>query len=201
MDPLISVIIPVYNMEAWIGRCLDSVIGNSYGRLEILCIDDGSTDGSLAVLRKYAQSDPRIVVIAKENGGVSSARNAGLDRMSGEMVTFIDADDFVHPRYFDLMLRAQKQTRADYVIFGSVSVTDDELPYVFPQLSLASDEIRPLDLDRLFRNKNYRRYCTAVLIRSARIGNLRSGARRRRDALTWPDCYCTVSFLFFFPSR
>ena len=95
--PLISVIIPVYNVEAYLPRCLDSVIQNTYRNLEIICVDDGSTDGSPEILRDYAQRDARITVITKENGGVSSARNAGLDRATGEFVAFIDSDDFVHP--------------------------------------------------------------------------------------------------------
>ena len=85
-EPLISVVIPVYNMEQYLARCLDSVLNNTYRNLEVLCVDDGSRDRSLEILREYEKRDSRIIVIAKENGGVSSARNAGLDRMTGELV-------------------------------------------------------------------------------------------------------------------
>lgn len=115
-QPLISVIIPVYNMEIYLERCLDSVLNNTYRNLEIICIDDGSTDRSLDILRRYETADPRIVVVAKENGGVSSARNAGLDRMSGEYVTFIDPDDYVHPQYVELLVTAQQLSNAEIII-------------------------------------------------------------------------------------
>ena len=103
---LISVIIPIYNMEQYLERCLDSVLNNTYRNLEIICVDDGSTDSSLEILRRWEEKDPRIVVITKENGGVSSARNAGLDRMAGDYVSFVVSDEFVHPQYFEALLFA-----------------------------------------------------------------------------------------------
>ncbi len=77
--PLISVIVPVYNAEKYLHRCLNSVINQTYKNLEIICINDGSSDNSLAILKEYASSDARIKIIAQKNGGVSAARNAGLD--------------------------------------------------------------------------------------------------------------------------
>ena len=103
MDPTVSVIIPVYNMESYLERCLDSVLNNTYRNLEVICVDDGSTDGSLQILRRYEQTDKRIVVITKENGGVSSARNTGLDHASGNFVSFVDPDDLLHPQHYELM--------------------------------------------------------------------------------------------------
>ena len=117
-EPLISVIIPIYNVEAYLARCLDSVLNNTYRKLEVICVDDGSTDSSAEILCAYAEKDSRIVPIFKENGGVSSARNAGLDRMTGDFVTFIDSDDFVHPQYVELLLAAQRLSAADIVIGG-----------------------------------------------------------------------------------
>ena len=125
MDKLISVIIPVYNVEAYLARCLDSVLNNTYRNVEVICVNDGSTDGSLAILREYEARDPRIVVIDKENGGVSSARNAGLDRMSGDYVTFIDADDYVHPQYFGLMIEAIFLSHTDCVFAGHKSISNE----------------------------------------------------------------------------
>ena len=91
--PLLSVIIPVYNMEDYIVECLNSIVNQTYLNLEIIIINDGSQDGSLNIIKKYAIKDSRIVVIDKENEGLSSARNAGLDVMTGDLVTFVDADD------------------------------------------------------------------------------------------------------------
>ena len=94
MDQIkVSVIIPVYNVEPYIVEALESVIHQTYENLEILVIDDGSTDGSGVICDNYAGKDARICVIHQENKGLSSARNAGLDRMTGDAVAFLDSDD------------------------------------------------------------------------------------------------------------
>jgi len=93
MASLISVIVPVYNVEPYLRRCLDSIIGQTYPHLEIICVNDGSPDNSLAILEEYAAKDSRIIVISKENGGISSARNAGMDVATGEFLSFVDSDD------------------------------------------------------------------------------------------------------------
>lgn len=94
---MVSIIIPVYNGERFLRRCVDSVTGQAGEELEILLVNDGSTDGTAALCRALAGSDPRIRVITQENRGVSAARNAGLDRAEGEYVTFVDADDALLP--------------------------------------------------------------------------------------------------------
>lgn len=98
---LISVIIPIYNVESYLQRCLDSIYRNTYKNLEIICVNDGSTDNSLEILK--SQQDERVIIIDKENGGVSSARNAGLKIAKGEYIAFVDPDDWVHSRYFELL--------------------------------------------------------------------------------------------------
>lgn len=98
---LISVIIPIYNVESYLQRCLDSIYRNTYKNLEIICVNDGSTDNSLKILK--SQQDERVIIIDKENGGVSSARNAGLKIAKGEYIAFVDPDDWVHSRYFELL--------------------------------------------------------------------------------------------------
>ncbi len=112
----ISVIVPVYNVEKYISRCLDSIITNDYPDLEILCINDGSTDKGLDVLLEYARKDNRIVVIDTKHGGVSKARNIGLDMCSGEYVAFIDADDCIHSQYFNVLYRTINSRSADVVL-------------------------------------------------------------------------------------
>lgn len=101
----ISVIVPVYNIEKYIAMCLESVIRQTYGKLEIILVDDGSTDASGRICDEYARKDDRICVIHKKNGGLSDARNAGLDRMTGDYVCFIDGDDFVHRRMCEILLQ------------------------------------------------------------------------------------------------
>ena len=93
----ISIIIPVYNTEKYLPTCLDSILFQSYSDFEILLVDDGSTDGSARICDMYSEKDKRIRVFHKENGGVSSARNLGLDNASGEWVYFVDSDDQVLP--------------------------------------------------------------------------------------------------------
>ena len=99
--PLISIIIPVFNVEQYIPQCLSSVLRQSYKNLEIICIDDGSTDSSLDILRHYQQTDTRIRVISQTNKGVAAARNLGLNLASGELLIFIDSDDCLDDTFFE----------------------------------------------------------------------------------------------------
>lgn len=103
-QPIISVIIPIYNTRDYLPRCLTSILKNTYQNLEILCIDDGSTDGSAEVLDEFAQSDARLKIIHKANEGISATRNLGLNLASGEYVAFIDSDDWIHQEYFDTLM-------------------------------------------------------------------------------------------------
>ena len=152
MDPLVSVIIPIYNMEAYLARCLDSVLNNTYRNLEIICVDDGSTDGSAEILRAYAEKDSRIVPIFKENGGVSSARNAGLDRMTGEYVTFVDPDDFVHPQYVELLYRALKESGTEIAICGFETVADENGTSDQPEyISFERQALRKCSFSEIFK--------------------------------------------------
>ena len=95
MDSLISIIIPVYNVEKYLRRCVDSVLGQTYDKLEIILVDDGSTDNSGRICDEYREKDQRIIVIHKENGGLSEARNFGIEKSSGEYISFVDSDDWI----------------------------------------------------------------------------------------------------------
>ena len=113
INQIVSVIIPVYNTEQYLPRCLDSIIENDYQNLEIICINDGSTDNCLSVLREYEKEDERIIVIDVPNGGVSNARNIGLEMASGEFIAFVDSDDWVHRQYFSKLMEVQKRFDSD----------------------------------------------------------------------------------------
>lgn len=106
MNPLISTIIPVYNTEHYLEKCVDSVVNQTYKNLQIILVDDGSTDNSPALCEKYAQNDSRIVVIHKKNGGLSSARNAGLQVSTGDYITFVDSDDYISFSSYQEMISA-----------------------------------------------------------------------------------------------
>lgn len=116
MDSLISVIIPVYNVEKYLRKCLDSIVGQTYEKLEMILVDDGSTDSSGSICDEYAGRDKRIRVIHKENGGLSDARNAGLDICTGEYITFIDSDDFVSRDYARILLEMAVKHSADITV-------------------------------------------------------------------------------------
>lgn len=121
-NPLISVIVPVYNVAAWLPRCVDSILAQSYENLEVLLVDDGSTDDSGEICEEYAQKDARVRVIHKENGGLSSARNAGLDVCSGQYIGFVDSDDWIEPEMYGQMLVLMEQKHAQLVCAGRYDV-------------------------------------------------------------------------------
>lgn len=99
--PLISVIVPVFNTAGLLERCLNSIINNGYNQLEIICVNDGSTDNSLSILHEYSKNDNRIKIIDLDNGGVSMERNRALSVATGDFFVFIDSDDWIHKEYFD----------------------------------------------------------------------------------------------------
>jgi glycosyltransferase involved in cell wall biosynthesis len=126
-NPLISVIIPVYKVEKYINRCIDSVINQTYTNLEIILVDDGSPDNCGKICDEYAQKDSRVVVIHKENGGLSDARNYGIDVARGEYIMFVDSDDWVHPEiverlYSGLILNNSQISMADYLETDEIQV-------------------------------------------------------------------------------
>ena len=115
-NPLVSVIIPVYKVEPYLRRCLDSIVGQTYRNLEIILVDDGSPDGCPAICDEYAAKDSRIVVVHKENGGLSDARNAGLDIAKGEYISFIDSDDWVADIYIEALWKALEFHHAELAV-------------------------------------------------------------------------------------
>ena len=116
MQPFISVIIPVYNIERYIGKCLDSIVGQTLKEIEIIVVDDGSTDDSSRIIDRYARTDSRIVAIHKTNGGVVSARNCGIAQATGLYILFVDGDDHLAPDACERLLRKAQATSADMVI-------------------------------------------------------------------------------------
>ncbi len=118
--PTISVIVPVYNTEKYLNQCIDSILAQTFTDFELLLIDDGSTDNSAMICDEYAQKDSRVRVFHKKNGGVSSARNLGLDNACGEWIAFVDGDDWIKPNYLYSMI---SQSDAD-LIMSSFEIID-----------------------------------------------------------------------------
>ena len=103
--PLISVVLPIYNIESYLDRCMEAVLNQTYSNLEILMVDDGSPDGCPQICDRYAEQDSRVRALHKENGGLSDARNYGIARARGEYITCIDPDDYVDPDYVEYLYR------------------------------------------------------------------------------------------------
>ena len=122
--PLISVIVPVYNLEKYLVRCIESIIGQTYKNLEIILIDDGSTDTSVQIIDEFKKKYNRIKVIHKENGGESSARNTGLRMATGEYIAFCDCDDWMDPDMYETLAWELNQENIDMVASGWYKETD-----------------------------------------------------------------------------
>ncbi len=124
---LISIIVPCYNVEAYLPRCIDSLLRQTYPNIEIILVDDGSPDNCGKVCDKYADKDNRIKVIHKMNGGLSDARNAGIDVASGEYITFVDGDDWIHSQYVEILLNNLTETGADISACSFVRTSEEML--------------------------------------------------------------------------
>lgn len=124
MGDLISVIVPAYNAAAYLRACLDSIRAQTYPDLEVLLVDDGSTDGTFALCDEYRLMDSRFRVIHQQNGGLSAARNTGIAAAMGAYLSFIDADDAVHPRFLETLHRAAIEERAEIALCGYQRFSD-----------------------------------------------------------------------------
>ncbi len=114
---LVSVIVPIYNVERYLAQCLDSIIGQTYPHLEIILVDDGSTDGSTVIAQQYAEQDGRIQLISQQNQGLSGARNTGVSKSTGEFLVFVDSDDWLHIRIIEQAVQ-QIKPGIDLVAWG-----------------------------------------------------------------------------------
>lgn len=127
--PLFSIIIPVYKVEEYIHRCLDSVLSQSYENFECIIIDDGSPDNCGIICDEYAKKDERIYVIHQENGGLSSARNAGIERSVGEYLLFVDSDDWIEPETLEVLFKEISKSKPDVIVFGYAEVYGESKKY------------------------------------------------------------------------
>lgn len=129
-NPVVSVVIPVYNSEKYLDQCLDSVVGQTFENLEIICVDDGSTDRSGAIVERYASLDPRITVIRRQNGGLASARNAAYPYLRGKYTLFVDSDDYIEPNLCEKAVSVAESEQADltFFLYHSTSKSYDWFP-------------------------------------------------------------------------
>ena len=125
MNPLISVIVPIYNVEKYLARCVDSIVNQTYKNLEIILVDDGSSDRCPQMCDDYAEKDSRIKVVHKKNGGLSDARNAGMAVATGEYISFIDSDDYVSDDFFECLLDVMNKENSDIAECSVVKFYED----------------------------------------------------------------------------
>lgn len=121
----VSVIIPIYNAEDYLCQCMDAVLSQTLKEIEIICVNDGSTDHSGEILREYGEKDVRVHVISQENGGAGAARNAGLKVAKGQYLSFLDADDFFEPDMLEVAYQKAEERKAQIVVFGSDQYRED----------------------------------------------------------------------------
>lgn len=121
---LISVIVPVYNSEKYVNRCIDSILNQTYENLEVLLINDGSSDGSLSICEEWAKKDSRVKIITEKNQGVSAARNVGINNATGSYVAFVDNDDWLRPEMYETMLGLIESEKADVAVCKFINVDE-----------------------------------------------------------------------------
>ena len=165
---LLSIVIPVYNVEDYLRECLDSVLRQTLKDLEVICVDDGSMDGSPAILAEYARKDPRIKVVTRANGGLSAARNTGMDAATGKYIYFLDSDDWIVDDAMEKCLVVCERDGLDQLVFGC-------------EVHVSADDGRAIDMDMARRKAAYYRIdetlCGKVLDGAALLSELHS--RRR----------------------
>lgn len=160
MDDLISVIIPVYNNEKYLSECLSSICSNTYRNIEIIVIDDGSTDNSGNISDEFAIEDSRVKVFHKKNTGVSRSRNLGMNIAKGEFIAFVDSDDYIDGDYFEKLLSTMKDSGCDLAVGSVAHVYGDDINYKQIE-NLEIDLINPNEKDKqnfLDINVNYYLY-------------------------------------------
>lgn len=186
MKPVISVIVPVYNAEAFLRECIESVMAQSLADWELLLVDDGSTDSSSDICRSYASREPRIKVISKPNGGVSSARNAGIDHAEGDYIFFIDADDEIYPDTLSSLLKIAVEYDVPIVVGRYINAPikpsqPHEAPDILPPTRLIDS--RQLCADSLYQQPGTDTCVWAHLYRRSLFEGLRFPEGRRYEDL------------------
>lgn len=208
---MISIIVPVYNVENYLQATLDSILNSTYQDFEIILVDDGSTDGSGAICDEFAQRDPRVHVIHKANGGVSSARNTALSVAKGESVCFIDSDDLIHPQMLEILVNALNKGPYNFSICFHKKISEgDEVDtghFLFPETEFRT--LSRLDFSRklysqsdmgqyhVVYNKLYKRdFIEGILFSSLRIGEDVEWVHR--VCLKMKQCVVVEKVLYFY---
>lgn len=188
MEPLISVIVPVYNVEEYLPRCLDSILAQTYRHIELVLVNDGSTDNSGAVCDRYAAEDPRVCVVHQDNAGVGHTRNVGLAQADGDYITFVDADDYLFPDALQRLYNRMQADDSDMVIANCIRLYEDgscgDPCHAYPAVCMDKSAFlhHMTDIDAVPVcpwGKLYRRACMeGITYPTVRVGE---------DMMTFPD--------------
>lgn len=146
----LSIIIPVYNVEQYLPKCLDSILNQSFKDLEVICVNDGSTDNSLDILKEYKSKDNRVVILDKENEGSGVARNCAIDIAKGEYIYFVDSDDWLEDNALETMIHKADELNTDILIFGGLSYYED----IGKAGGYSKDKLPLKYFDRIFSSKD-----------------------------------------------
>ena len=188
----VSVIIPIYNVKEYLARCLDSVVNQTLKDIEIICINDGSKDGSEKIVRSYADKDSRIILINQENKGVSAARNAGINRATGKYIGFVDSDDWIELNFFEELYNAAEKYNADAAccsIFRPYDSGKNKCKIKFEQeqvLTSAAEKYRILEIP----NKCY------IWNKIYKLKELKRQLLLFIEGVMFEDIYFTVRFFY-----
>ena len=187
-SPRLSIIVPVYNTQEYLVKCLDSLVNQTFRGLEVICVNDGSTDGSLSVLEDYAANHVNIRIINQSNMGPSAARNAGLRAATGEYITFVDSDDSMDTNAYKFIFEKMGRAQADAVCFGLRIVGDS-----FYHIRGSEDDYYRLRLDGIYE-------ITDEIILSTNVSVCNKLFKRRiiiANDITFPNGYHYEDYLFF----
>ena len=207
MTPFISVIVPVYNTEKLVGRCLRSIVGQTFEDFEVLVIDDGSTDGTGEVIGQFAAADQRVRCLSTANSGVSAARNLGLDNAEGEYILFIDADDEIEEGYLKSIADNAKASKADMLIWGiKRCLKDGRVKEMTPQLRGEYDRksfLLAFPEDHYEKQKGLYGFVSNKLVKRSLVEayGLRFDESMilMEDFVFFLDCYAKARSFFCFP--
>ena len=192
--PELSIIVPVYKVEKYLPRCIDSILAQTFGDFELILIDDGSPDGCGRICDEYARKDKRIVVIHQKNMGVSAARNAGLDIARGRYIGFVDSDDWIEPQMYEAMMDAIRENGADMAVCG-VRYADEDGK--FTRADMLSEGVYSRDglLEDVFAMPNrLGGGCCNKVFDASKIASVRFkvGMTIAEDALYLFDCFMRI---------
>lgn len=186
MEFLVSVIIPVYNVESYLKRCLKSVVSQSYENMEIILVDDGSTDSSPQICDDWAKKDKKIRVIHKENGGLSDARNVGMEMAQGAYLAFVDSDDVIDPDFIELLLKTAYEQKADIVECGVQRFSDENCSARSEKLEKSRKIFSPEEaMKELINDGDIRQHVWNKLYRRETVGDIRFPVGKLNEDEFW----------------